>query len=398
MGTSYSNKKKFEELQKKIDSLCCELETCEEALSQAGGVTLSQESFKIPIYTHVEALNTSYGSPSSVSNTIDATGEYIGFVFRVETGDGLPITVDNTSSIYVHLNTGILNNAGSTLRIGIQDVNTATGYGDGTFDVYADLVGGVNPLVSGINVISFTTGSKTINHGDLIAVECRFISRGGSDSFRIHQADDFYYGFPYRYYFNGALSTSGATPYLVIKTQDNKFIAANKSKLSFTVNSSAVSKYYSVTPSPGYQERGIVFTLPFNANLSSFTFLGAGPSANAAATYSIWSNPSTSPTLITSITKDVNVDVSGYKPLFHMVPNGFVSLNANTEYGISIRVDTALQDADFYVIQYGSGNEILKNITHLGQNWSHMYRTANSGAFSVTAHELPFFAMYLDLS
>lgn len=75
-------------------------------------------------------------------------------------------------------------NAGTTLRLGVQDLDTTADHrGDGTFDVYADLVGGTDTIASNTSYETpMETGSKTISHGDWVAIGLEMISKGGSDS------------------------------------------------------------------------------------------------------------------------------------------------------------------------------------------------------------------------
>src|SRR5687768_973556 len=65
-------------------------------------------------------------------------------------------------------------NGSTTLDVGIQDVDSANGpvvRGDGTFDVKKTHQGGTDTInATAFNTISMATGSKTITHGDLVAV------------------------------------------------------------------------------------------------------------------------------------------------------------------------------------------------------------------------------------
>ena len=85
-------------------------------------------------------------------------------------------------------------NAGSTYRFGIQDMSTTTnpGQGDGTFDVYGDMVGGTDTFTANaVNDISMTSGTKTIAQGDLLTIAAKAVSRAGSDTVRLMAVDGF---------------------------------------------------------------------------------------------------------------------------------------------------------------------------------------------------------------
>jgi hypothetical protein len=84
----------------------------------------------------------------------------------------------------------VFNNAGTQLDIGIQDldmtISATPSRGDGTFDVSATLIGGTDSLGgSGTKETAMESGSKTLNHGDFIAVAFNMVSRGGTDSVSI---------------------------------------------------------------------------------------------------------------------------------------------------------------------------------------------------------------------
>lgn len=86
----------------------------------------------------------------------------------------------------IHWRTGAATwaTAGSTVRVGIQDVSTATSpaQGVGTFDVYADLVQGVDSIAANTaQATAMVTGSKTLTHGQLIAVAWNMSTRNGAD-------------------------------------------------------------------------------------------------------------------------------------------------------------------------------------------------------------------------
>lgn len=356
----------------------CDLTTQLGFTAQTQALTLS---------TNNNALSTD-NSTALVSSTLNVTGYYIGFVMQVATPDGLPVTVDTSSSIWFSLNTGVLADPGTTYRIGIQDVDMATGNGDGTFDVYADLVGGVDTLSSGPNEVQFTSGSKVLNHGDLIAVEFRAISRAGADTFRLNQWDSYNYHIPYRYYFNGALAKSSSMGAFIIRTADNKFIMASQERVLIPY------AYQNMPVGSPTMEAGAVFSLPFDGYLSSLVLSGFRISGVGRTT--LYSTPTTSPTVVATITDDADMLVSGYSDKRVVVFPEYPLLTAGVEYGIGITPLTPGQDMDTYVMDYGTGLEVYKDTTQLGQNWSYMTRADNTGgAFTAVPGKLPIFSMQI---
>ena len=73
--------------------------------------------------------------------------------------------------------------AGTTLRLGIQDLSAGSATGDGTWDAYGDLTGGVDTITSGaLTTTAIDTGSKSVSHGDWVAVGIQLFAYGGADT------------------------------------------------------------------------------------------------------------------------------------------------------------------------------------------------------------------------
>lgn len=91
-------------------------------------------------------------------------------------------------------------NAATNVRLGFQDVDLTTGLEDGTYDVRADLVPGTETVSANtISFFSMETGSKTVSHGDVVAIVVEMTARGGTDSISAERAlrSVADYGFPY---------------------------------------------------------------------------------------------------------------------------------------------------------------------------------------------------------
>jgi hypothetical protein len=96
-------------------------------------------------------------------------------------------------------------NAGTTLRVGAQDV-TAAGLNDGTFDVHKDLVGATDTITS--NTLQNTlmaSGSKTFSYGGLSAIGMEMTARAGADSVGVDRVNQG----------SGLASLAGSSPYSV---------------------------------------------------------------------------------------------------------------------------------------------------------------------------------------
>lgn len=123
------------------------------------------------------------------AGTMDAAGEKIHFcgILNIE---GRPSGAKTLSSAGGELRVGFGSctfaaAAGATVvRGGIQDVAVGSpSRGDGTFDVYDDLVSATDTITSdAFKVIIMSSGSKSMSHGDLIAIVLDMTARGGADS------------------------------------------------------------------------------------------------------------------------------------------------------------------------------------------------------------------------
>lgn len=383
-------------LQEELKQTKCRLEACEEL---APAMPISADAPRQILATSSWALHQSDSTAPWVSSTVNATGYYLGFVFQVQTPGGLPVTVNNTSEFTICMNPGaVLNNPGSTYRIGIQDVNPATGVGDGTFDVYCDLVGGTNTIAGGLNTFQVTTGSKVLNHGDLVAFEMRCISYGAGDDFRPVQADTFYTSRPYRYIFQGSGPTrSQTTGVVIIKGSQGELISPSKFYMA-GINSDSAYAVLPPNPNPTFaQENGVSFTLQQSARLSEFSFAFAGQVGGIPLVYTLYSDPTGTPQIVAQTQVLLNHSgPSAYRPFIRMVMDGYPLLTAGVEYGLIMSIPSGNQDAEFNVMQFGPGNAYLKNITPLGQDWAHLRRTGATGPFTKLEENLPYFAMYLD--
>jgi hypothetical protein len=125
------------------------------------------------------------------STTIDAAGESGAAVGRMllSSGPGTSKTISSAGGkVFFRAGAVTFANAGTTIRVGIQDV-AATGLEDGTYDVRGDLVGGTDTITANaIKAVSMSTGSKSITHGDRVAVVIEAISRSGADSLVVNRS------------------------------------------------------------------------------------------------------------------------------------------------------------------------------------------------------------------
>jgi hypothetical protein len=130
---------------------------------------------------------------STGATTLDATNEALIWIGRVETSDGASHTIDTTGSSSIQWRSAgvTFTDVGSLFSVGIAPVDTATGppaRASNTtdvidFDVAAVFVGNGGGITANAWQTSVpTTGTKTIAHGDLVAICFQFTTRAGTDS------------------------------------------------------------------------------------------------------------------------------------------------------------------------------------------------------------------------
>lgn len=125
------------------------------------------------------------------SSNMSSAGRQVHFVGQVhlENPTGGSKTISSSGGIIAwrSATSAVFSNASTQIDIGIQDldmtISATPARGNGTFDVSATLIGGTDSLgASGTKETAMETGSKTLNHGDFIAVVFSMPTRGGTDS------------------------------------------------------------------------------------------------------------------------------------------------------------------------------------------------------------------------
>lgn len=125
------------------------------------------------------------------SVTLNATGETTFSVGHIELEGGAgskTISAAGGGSIVWRTVAVTFSNGSTVFGVGLQDVSTATApaQGDGTFDVYASFTGGGGGITANATQTSvMTSGTKTLTHGDLIAIGFSMTARGGTDSISV---------------------------------------------------------------------------------------------------------------------------------------------------------------------------------------------------------------------
>lgn len=334
------------------------------------------------------------GVVSALPNTptMDATGEKLAFCGQIYI-DGRPTSAKTLSSaggkIYFRTGTVTFANGSTALDIGWQDIDATAGPAprpDGTFDVKATLVPGVETISSNTwTTATMETGSKSITHGDFGCIVFDMTARAGSDSVILNTFAKMIPGNPCVNDFSGAawnMSNGSIAPICVIEFDDGT-LGTFFETLPLT---SATTESYQDGTNP--DERGLIFQVPWDCKVDGL-FVGADTNFNGNPDWEVklYEDPLGTPSALKTFTSDANYQGfqgSGYEQ--HII-SPVISLTKNTDYCIAVKATTAssfrlrvgtLADANYRKFMPG------------GTTLNYATRNNGSGAFSPTTTKLPF--------
>lgn len=367
------------------------------ALAAALGATVAAQSMvklPVPLDIYVTGVFTNEGGGS-----IDAANEYRGVVGQLFLKDG-PGTKTCSAAGGCHIwwdaqNTATFANAGTTLRIGIQDVD-ASGFGDGTFDVSADLVGGTDTISQGTVDTPMESNFKTMSYGDIIAIQATMISRGGSDAVvpdAFSRLPSVYavLGFPYGVFSAGTPTKSSFIYFkAMIQFDDSSYGWINAApNLAFTqVVATLLTFGTGTTP----DEYALVGSLPFDCGCSGFSWFVENIAAGDDFEYILYTDPLGTPAAVSGGTITMDPDLA-----ITTVASGYLTgrfsanklLTAGTLYGFAIRPTTA-NTISIVHENTTSGAEAANKSGQLFNSVGLYSRSDQTGAFaSVTAQAIP---------
>lgn len=278
-----------------------------------------------------------YPVPTSLSASVmNAVGESVAFLGKVylSTGPGTSKTISSAGGkIWVYTGAVTWATAGSTLRVGIQDPNAA-GDEDGTFDTFGDLVQGVDAIsANSIKETAMSSGTKTIAHGDWIAVVVEMTVRNGADSVALNR-----YSMnvcqPYTTNDTGAgvNRQTNVAPICAFETDDGTLGHFGDWTLPAILSTQALAS--NTTP----DEYALVFEVPFDCSINGLFIRMSSVNTTDTATMHIIEDPFGADSNLQSVTLDPilfqNTSVGqGYA----MVDITEQELTAGTVYAISYR-------------------------------------------------------------
>lgn len=289
-------------------------------------------------------------SALSNSQVVDATAEKVAYVGRIFI-DGRPAAAKTISAagggkIGFRAAAVTFANGGTTLEFGIQDVAVGSGppaTPDGTFDVSRVLTGGGGAITANSwNDIALTggSGSKSITHGDLIAVVFDMTARAGADTIAFNFVRPNLAGL-------GTASTTACDMPIALGNTGTWFVVGvpnvvitfddgTLARIDFSaLHSGFGADTYSDATNP--DERGNIFQIPWDCKIDGFFAQMSPTDANSDCTIKLYSDPTGTPTLITSmaiLAEQLGATATDTLSFFTLPTE--VSLSKDTNYCISV--------------------------------------------------------------
>ena len=291
-------------------------------------------------------------------------------------------------------------NGATTIDVGIQDVDPTNGppvRGDGTFDVKGTLTGVTDTITaSTVKTVNMSSGSKTIAHGDLIAVVIDMTARGGADSVQTTNtnAPSSVGGRPVMTQFKSSTwQTSGGIPNMVIVADDGTLGVFDSTVPMVNVP----GETYGDSTNP--DERGLIFQVPWDCKIDAlFVEMSCGSGANSDSSIALYSDPTGTPAVVSGTSNTIlgeNFERNGSIAWLQILLPTEVSLTANTDYLLAVKgTGSSSITLNSYVLQdtnlrkFFTGGTTLKKAT----------RNNGSGAFTAESPAITMYQMGVRIS
>lgn len=329
--------------------------------------------------------------------TINAAGESYGVIGRVRIpGNATGKVISAAGSGQIGWNPGGVTwaTAGTTIRIGIQDVDGSTGLEDGTFDVFRDLVQGTDALTGSVlRADTMGSGTKTLSDGDLIAIVIEMTVRNGADSVQVQgtvgptgMADgNFGFGLPYGSIDTGALAKSATNLlYAVIKFDDGTYGAIH----GVSPGRTAVGTLQTINTTTNPDEICGTFTVPFKCQICGIGMYAASIAGTDGFEMILYTDPLVTPVATVTVTADPDVVGGSATQGPHLYPITPTTLSPGVTYGVALRPTTA-NSINVYYQDFNPIAAFVKGLVPL-QSLKYTGRQNQTGAFTeISADRMP---------
>lgn len=272
---------------------------------------------------------------------VNATGEYSGMVgyLRLRAGTGTK-TLSAAGGGYIvwEATSGSITDGGSDFRVGIQDVD-ASGFGDGTYDVYGALTGAIS---AGANKTVMTSGSKSMSHGDLYCFLVTAVVQAGGDTVTPDRSQSIW-----------QLRAQSACPYGVNNTgtpaKNENFVLSTIvfddgtygwiEGYPYLQEQNAAHSTFSINTGTTPDEIAAIIQLPFTCAVDGVGWIVDNIAAADDWEFVIYGDPEGTPVALATSAIDPDLYTSTGQMSVHKIAR--TTLTANTSYGIAVRPTTA---------------------------------------------------------
>lgn len=328
--------------------------------------------------------------PAPNQATIDAAGESVAYVGQIflSTGHGTSATLNSSCSIS-YLNgpsAPTFANTSTVVRVGVQDVAT-NGIEDGEWDVYGEITGGSGLIVDDkITTVAMTNGTKTITHGDRIAIVIELMSVGGTDNIKPGYSPTSLAVNPHITVDNAGTNTptkSSASPNGMINFTDGVFGHFGEQTVPIELKQNSFSS--SSTP----DEYAIIFQLPFDATITRLIGAVGEVDLTEDAELILYTDPLGTPTTNSQMTIAVSAAECGYTATGSGYMDFELSVpfqaSKNTTYAIAYRpTTTGLRTLITKVLPTAD----VRTLSIFGNTVYGGVRTNQTGAFTTSTTEI----------
>lgn len=319
--------------------------------------------------------------------TIDATGEYVACVGQVylqnRSISSKTLDTSGSSAIRFMPFSRTWATAGSTIRVGLKDIDKTTGpvRPGGTWHVSRTLTQGVDTITAGTAQVCVPdSGSVTLSHGDEVCIVAEFTNRAGSDSLAVTSAQTpagaTFLGPPFGIN-NLSGVVSGTTPFFVLTFADG-----TTGWIDGLVSPAGTITNVTYTDTTNPDERGNCFRTPFDCEADLFWAMLRTASAASDGTMILYSDPLGTPTALATWTftaEELGTFGSGILANRAFAP---VALAANTDYVVAMRASSSGSiRMDGLTLFPGSG--VCRQMWPAGDTVKFAYRQNGSGAFTI---------------
>lgn len=328
------------------------------------------------------------------SQFLDGSGESVTAIGQIHFSDKGASKSLAGATMWFRTHGATFSDGGTNFRIGIQDL-AANGLEDGVFDVYKDFTGGGGVLTgNGWQGHVLDQGSKTVSHGDLLAISFELTTRAGSDFVLVSYASNSVpassKGFPYGTIDSGAgpVKSTSVLPSALLVLADGT-IGRIDNAWSWTDPDQGTVN----TTTQG----GVYFVAPFTGTIDKVIFgVTDSVATTDMVTIEVWGDPLGTPVSIGSMAvQGQNRGSTGsVRNEFFRFPTP-IAVTAGLEYAITIHCTVGIINYGF--INLGTGNSSFRKITALGETWCRCQRTIpGSDPFTLLDTQLPSIAFAYD--